>query len=490
MLVLFSFLVTLLRRWRRRRIRGCKPLPGHWLFGNLQDMVRHISKHTHLEYLSQKHSELGLTATWDLPFQPVIVDTACPKNVEHILKTKFDNYVKGSYFRARMTDLLGDGIFNVDGALWHSQRKTASRMFTAKLFREHIWVVVQKNSQKLVRLLQGVAERKEVMDLFTLMNRFTLDTIGEIGFGADIGSLDDPASPFLASFDIVQQVTFLRFIMPFWQLTRLAGAGPERELQKHLALLNDYSLKVVRDLVDKIQGGSEDPSFVGVFLQDAMAKNEKLSEKFLRDMVLNFLIAGRDTTAQALSWTIFLVMGSPKVEQCIVQELLDAFGPPNETNDHESYETISGLPYLQAVINEGLRLFPSVPLDSKIALQDDVLPDGTEVPAGTVVQYNAYAMGRTTEIWGPDALEFRPERWLDMKEPPSPYAYPVFNAGPRECLGKRLAHMEMKACLAFIFRRFKLKLAMDASTVLPSASITIGMSNGLHCSVETRHYNA
>merc|ERR1719401_67821 len=99
------------------------------------------------------------------------------------------------------------------------------------------------------------------------------------------------------------------------------------------------------------------------------------------------------------------------------------------------------LPYLQAVCNEVLRLYPSVPTEVKMAADDDTWPDGTFVPAGCNIVYNIFSMGRDKQIWGDDAETFRPERWIEMQEPAGPYAYPVFNAGPRECLGKRLAQV-------------------------------------------------
>eukprot|EP00435_Cladocopium_sp_Y103_P025577 s487_g6.t1 len=187
--------------------------------------------------------------------------------------------------------------------LWHMQRKTASRMFTAQRFKDHIWHVVQKNSAKVQSLLTDAADTQETVDVFRLMNRFTLDTIGEIGFGTDIGSLDDPTSPFLASFDHAQKAAFYRFILPgpVWRCLRLLGVASEHNSSLHFRLLDDYSRQVVRDLSAHIgsNGAAGSNSFVGLFLQDAASKGEQLSENFLRDLVLNFLIAGRDTTAQA-----------------------------------------------------------------------------------------------------------------------------------------------------------------------------------------------
>jgi len=136
-------------------------------------------------------------------------------------------------------------------------------------------------------------------------------------------------------------------------------------------------------------------------------------------------------------------------------------------------------------LNEALRLYPPVPLPTKEALGDDVLPSGAVVRKGCILLYNPYAMGRSEKLWGKDAHQFKPERWLDVAFP-SLYTYPVFNAGPRECLGKRLAWVEMKACLVQVLKAVKISLAIPPEGVLCDVQLTIGMSSGLPCHIQSR----
>ena len=140
------------------------------------------------------------------------------------------------------------------------------------------------------------------------------------------------------------------------------------------------------------------------------------------------------------------------------------------------------MPYLQAVLSEALRLYPSVPIDFKCAVGNDTLPDGTWVSHGSIVMYNIYGMNRDPSTWGEDAHIFRPERWLENPAPNS-YTCPVFNAGPRERLGRRLALVEMKTCLATILPQFTFKLAVPEEEVIFDGQLTIGMSRGLPCFV-------
>jgi cytochrome P450 len=212
-----------------------------------------------------------------------------------------------------------------------------------------------------------------------------------------------------------------------------------------------------------------------------MKSGESHSDALLEDLVLNFLIAGRDTTAQAMAWCLWNILQHPEVERRILEEAESVC-----SEGALAYEHMAKLDYLQAVISESLRLFPSVPIELKYTLADDTLPNGTFVPRGTTMAYSAYCMGRSAKLWGPDAEQFRPERWLAMQGPVDAYAYPVFHAGPRECLGKRLAMVEMKALLLRVLRTVKLSLAVSPEEIRPDLQVTLGMSTGLPCHVARR----
>lgn len=481
-LTFVSAIVWVLRQLykRFRHVRGCPMIRnGGWpLLGNCIELIKAVRSGRHLDIIDIYHKELGPTVCWNAPGSQVVITTD-PKNVEHILKVNFDNYPKGQHLSTRLDDLLGDGIFNVDGNMWHSQRKTASRMFNESTFKSHIWKVIDRNCTKVLQILQS-SSAGEPVQIFQLMNRFTLDTIGEVGFAKNIGTLEHPESPFLSSFDRAQQLCFLRFIYPTWRLNRLFGLCGEKEASFHFKALSEYADGVVADLKAGLDGEKGD-SFVGLFMKDAAKKNEPIDDAFMRDMVLNFLIAGRDTTAQATTWCIYLICQHQEVEEKILEEANAICGDADPT-----FEQVKRMKYVQAVINEGLRLYPSVPLNDKLVKHDDTLPDGTFLPKGTVVRYNSYGMGRNEDIWGADAADFRPQRWLEMEEVPSSYAWPAFHGGPRECLGKRLAQLEMKAILVRIIRAVKLQLAVPPSEIRYDAQLTIGCATDLPCTVEVR----
>jgi len=466
-----------------RNVKYAKGIP---LFGLVPELLRGLLRNTVHDENHRRHKEIGMTWAFNAMGVGFVV-TIDPKNIEHVLKGNFDNYIKGSVLRDPFTDLLGDGIFNVDKELWHSQRKTSSTMFTKKSFETHIWNAVKSNIQKVQQVL--AASNGEEFCMFNLMNRFTLDTIGEIGFSRSIGSIEDPTSPFLRSFDFVQAALVKRLYtsqtFPTWKVLRFFGALWEGELPAHFKLLNDYADGIVDDLIKKVAVG-DDNSFVGLFAKDMSGdemkkSNENAFRKYMRDMVLNFLIAGRDTTAQCLTWTMHELAQTPEVVAKMREEILSVCGDEDLT-----YQHIAKLRYAKAVLDEGLRLHPSVPSQVKMAISKDVLPDGTVICPGNRIQYNAYPQGRCEDIWGADACSFRPERWLEMEKRPTPYEFVAFNAGPRECLGRRLAEMEMVTFLASFVRGFDFSLATDAQDMQYDSQLTLGCSTGLPMKVVER----
>lgn len=146
--------------------------------------------------------------------------------------------------------------------------------------------------------------------------------------------------------------------------------------------------------------------------------------------------------------------------------------------------------YTNAVINECLRLYPPAPADFRKAVKDDVLPDGTPVPAGTEVQYLAWVMGRLKSRWGPTANEFNPDRWLqeDSKDLPSPssFEWPVFNAGLRKCLGMNMSYLEARLLIVLILQKYRLRLVPGQNMDKYLFGLVLIRKGGMQVTVEKR----
>lgn len=163
----------------------------------------------------------------------------------------------------------------------------------------------------------------------------------------------------------------------------------------------------------------------------------------------------------------------------------------NWTEEPLDFDELERLVYLKAALAETLRLYPSVPQDVKYVVEDDVLPDGTAVPAGSAITYSIYSVGRMESIWGKDCMEFKPERWLSVEgdrfEPvKDSYRFVAFNGGPRTCLGKDLAYLQMKSIASAVLLRHKVVL-VPGHKVQQKMSLTLFMKNGLRVHVKPRN---
>lgn len=203
-------------------------------------------------------------------------------------------------------------------------------------------------------------------------------------------------------------------------------------------------------------------------------------EEVIRDMAISLIMAGRDTTSAAMVWLFWLISCHQDIEQKLVKET----GLVSEDID---YESLKELRLLKACICESMRLYPPVAWDSKHAAADDLLPDGTAVQAGDRVTYFPYGMGRMEALWGNDWFEFKPQRWLSQGEPDKvcPYKFPVFQAGPRVCLGKEMAFIQMKYVVASVLRRFQMRPVRSGQPVFVPR-LTAHMAGGLKVFVRRR----
>jgi cytochrome P450 len=413
-----------------------------------------------------------------LPLMPRFIFIASrAENYEHVLKKNFDNYPKGPVFHENFADLLGDGIFNADGHTWQIQRKTASHMFAHSVLRETMHPIFLRHAEDVSRVVARAAEAGAAVDWHDLMHRFTLDSIGEIAFGVHVGSLQNPEIPFARAFDEVQNILMQRFLNPAYRVTEVF-TGQRWRLQRSVQVLGDFCSALIRqrrasgdylvkdDVLSRfMRMKDEDGKFVAL-------DNEAL----LRDVVLNFIIAGRDTTAQLLSWTLRELTRAPAAERRMVEEILRDVPASASEPSFERVSTHSRhLVYTRAVLHEALRLNPSVPKDAKQAVRDDTLPDGTPIAAGSLVVYLPLLICREKALWGPDADQFRPERWIrddGTLRVEDPFKYPVFNAGPRTCLGLEMAMQEATSLLAILFRNFSFPPA-DPSKPLPDWGLAL-----------------
>ncbi|RZC81528.1 hypothetical protein C5167_044092 [Papaver somniferum] len=498
-----------MHRWNQRNVKGPKSWP---IIGVLIELLMNFNR---MHDWATDYFVESKTFKVPLPFISVTF-IADPANVEHVLKTNFNNYPRGEAFQANMEELLGDGIFNSDGEIWRQHRKTTGLEFASKNLRNFGTIVFKDYALILSDILHQASIHNKEIDIQDLFLRMTLDSTCKVGFGAEIGSLaNDLPSRFAKAFDQATSTVSSRFENPLWKLQRFLNVGGEALFVQSIQVIDEFTYSLIHKRKAELQGAKspdnngnkEKHDMLSRFIELSEIPGSNLTDKILRDAVINFLLAGRDSTASTLSWFIYMIMMNPNVAEKIYMELIAfeenqakemiAYDPRDPKCFTEkltqfasllNYDSLGKLPYLHATITETLRLYPAVPQNSKGVLEDDNLPDGTKVRAGGVVNYVPYAMGRMVYNWGPDAIVFNPDRWFNKEgsfESASPFKFTAFNAGPRTCLGKDSSYLQMKITLAILCRFFDFHLIPN-HPVKYKMTIALSMERGLKLSTTTK----
>ncbi|CAL1358166.1 unnamed protein product [Linum trigynum] len=436
------------------------------------------------------------------------VVTSDPMNAHHVFSKNFANYGKGEDFKAMFEELFGEGIVNSDGESWRFQRQRIHSLLSKQGFENYVMKTLhQKMEGTLFRVLDDACNSTRGLgtvevDIQDVVSRFMFDNICMWVLGFDPGYLcvDRQLSTFSCgkAFDEIEEAIIYRHIVPrsIWELQKRFGIGSEKKISQSTKVLDEFLYDVVKTKKQELHK-EEQHQQLDLLTQWLVADEKgESSDKFLRDIGVTLVAAGRDTVSSALTWLLWLVATHPEVERKILEEIervvTTATRRPTPGEGLGvlliSNDDMNRLVYLHATICETLRLYPPAPFELRCAIEDDVLPSDHCIHKGTRVLFSIYSMGRMEEIWGKDCLEFKPQRWISKQggiiHVPS-YKFMIFLTGPRSCLGKMLSFMQLKFMISSLLWNYKFDM-VEGQLVKPLASIMLPMENGLKMKVFKR----
>ncbi|KAM0930041.1 hypothetical protein ACQ4PT_001219 [Festuca glaucescens] len=264
------------------------------------------------------------------------VATASPEVVDHFLRANFPNYVKGARFAVPFADLLGRGMFLADGRLWSLQRKLASYAFSSRSLRRFSGRVLRAHLRsRLLPFLDAAAGSGGAVDLQDVLKRFAFDNICGVAFGVDCSTLLEledggPHEAFFAAFDDAVEITFARILHPttlVWRAMRLANVGRERRMREAIGVIDEYVMGMVeaaeqlrargageqeQHLLSRFAAAMDEEAALGGELGE-MFGSPDAKRRFLWDVVVSFVLAGKDTTSSALT----LVLLAPRRQSAL-----------------------------------------------------------------------------------------------------------------------------------------------------------------------------
>ncbi|KAI7818162.1 cytochrome P450 [Gamsiella multidivaricata] len=430
-----------------------------------------------------------------------------------IILANFDNYIKGKIFRDQLTDILGRGIFVSDQDAWRFHRKTAANIFTTKLYRQLVEGAFHDTGLDLCSVLEKDRLAQRPVDLQELFLKLTLDAFGKLTFGLEFNALTcEGPNEFGDAFDYLTANVDTRVSNPFWFITDWILPGKMTKLRNAIGVLDKFaSMAIEKRKGESVEEKEKRPKdLLDHFINHVADDGSKLTNVELRDVFVNFMIAGRDTTAQALTWQFYSLMTNPRVMNNLVHEIDVVL----QGSQAYTYEIMThGLPYLKAVFHETLRLYPPVPKNVKTVVDDDVLPGGVRVYKGDVIGISSWCLARNKEVWGEDAEQFVPERWLVYPSADStsnmsrdanstadktnlspfgkfrmesPYKFTSFNAGPRLCLGQTFATLEALVTTTLLLQKYEFGLVPGQQPAVVKGSVTLPMAYPLMTKVTSR----
>lgn len=446
-------------------------LPSDKLLGHLADLQRDP-----VAAFTRAHSEVGDIARMRVGPQQ-LVTVARPEYVQQVLVGHQNRYSKETRGYIKMRLILGDGLVTSEGDFWKRQRRIANPAFRRK--------AVAGFGQSMAEAALATADRwaaaaqtGEPIDVAKEMMRLTLRIAGETLFSMDLTGdaeeMGEAVSSMLEAFSV---------------LTTAPGPYPElwptptaRRFRKGLRTLD----RIVGEIIaERRSSGEVKHDLLGMFMdaQD-VETGERMTDRQLRDEVMTMILAGHETTANALAWTFYLLSENPEIAADVRTEIDANLGDAMPT-----MAAMQSLPLTMRVLQESMRLYPPVWMLSRRAEQDDVI-GGYLVKKGSFVYMPVTVMHRHPDLWEqPD--KFDPDRFTDERVAARKasgvhkFAYLPFSGGQRKCIGDHFAKMELVVCLAVLLRRFEARL-VEGHPVVPEGSITLRPKHGLKMHVAAR----
>lgn len=442
-----------------------KPIPGpkgNPLFGSVQEFALNPA-----EFMLRNAVEYGDIVKFrvlHLDFYLVVR----PEYTQELLITHHDRLIKSPRDVAILSKFLGKSILVTDGAYHKRQRKLVQPAMHTNRIQHYANTMVDYT----LRMLDNWADGSE-LQIEKAMSQLTMEIVAKSLFDADISGQGGQIGE---AIDTLQQIAGLDFrvqnIIPDWLPLRR-----NRNRAEAGATLD----QLIRQIISERRASGEDKGdLLSMLLLSEDETGARMTDQEARDEAVTLFAAGHETTANALSWTWYLLSQHPEIEARLQAEVDTVLGDRPAT-----FQDLPQLRYTGMIVKESLRLYPPAwVLNAREALED-IRIDGYTIPKGGSIFVAPYAVHRNPAYFA-DPLRFDPERFSPENEKRIPrYAYFPFGGGPHICIGNSFALMEAQLILATIAQRVSLSL-LPNQVVDIDPQVTMGPKNGVRMQVQMR----
>lgn len=409
--------------------------------------------------------------------------------INTVLRDRPDGYRRWREIETVTQELAGTlGVFHVEGRDWRHQRRLVVEALNSNHLQRY-YDVVRTCTERLHGRLARVAASGAPVEIVRDLTAFTVDVTSALAFGHDLDTTEHGEGELQEHIQRIFDVTGRRMTMPvpYWRYVKLPY---DRAAERSMAAIHDAINTFIGEARARIAARPQLRAAPENFLESMIAAQENdgtFTDEEIVGNVFTLMLAGEDTTAHTMAWTLWFLARQPPIQDRWAAEAAQALGGERYPS---AYETIGELAYGEAVLRESMRLKPVAPYIGVEPLEDTTLAN-TNIPAGTRLllltrQAGLRAVNR--------ASEFDPARWLDDGgDAPDQKAFLAFGAGPRFCPGRNLALLEAKAALAMVARNFDVQLDESARPVselfqftMAPAGLRVRLRERPHAAAQTR----
>ncbi|GAC1484814.1 MAG: cytochrome P450 [Ktedonobacteraceae bacterium] len=436
---------------------GPKPLP---VVGNMLQFGK--DKLGYLEYVQRTYGNMATMYAGKTP----IVLLFRPEHVRYVLTENPRNFTNRE-IAENLRQLIGDGLLTIDGEAHRQQRRLVQPAFHRKRIESYAGIMVQHTEDMLTQWrVNGTLDMAHEMQELTL--RIVARCLFNVDLTYDVNELGQAFTDMIGNpASMLEGMLGMRIDQPFTAYGRRMAA--KRKIDAFIYKLVEQRRAEGRDVGDVLSMLLEDQGEAG-----------RLNDTQVRDHIMTFVAAGHETTANALTWTFYLLSQYPQVRKKLAAEL--------QTVLHGRAPTLADLPrltYTEWVLNESMRIYPPAWTQGRRAIAAFDL-DGYHFPASTMLMFSQWIIHRLPDIWG-DAEVFRPERWESEAQQVPAWSYFPFGGGPRMCIGMPFAQLEARLLLASIFQRYTPMIIPGSKRIELDPLITLRPKNGMPMLLQETH---
>lgn len=493
--VLFTFLLT--RSYRlKNKLKWVGVAPAWPLIGNACDFMDSTKSLNAMHNYILKHNGMCFI---ELLFRPLILISDY-KFLEWLLSS--NTIIQKSKDYQTLRSWLEEGILITHGLTWKKGRKILTPAFHFNVLEQFV-DVFERPASTLVNILDREVG-KESVDIYPFITKYGLDVICETAMGVQMNVQEDSNSNYVNAVAEMCRIVVERAFHPLKMIDTFYYLSIDHLREKrYVKLLHAVSNAVIEKRKEELEkknkakdktgdsnerNGDQEESDTGVKQRMAFLdlmftlkdeNNQPLSNKFIREQVDTFMFAGHDTTSSANSFALYCLANHPDVQEKALQEIKDVLGD----RDKLTFRDLQNLKYLELVIKETLRLYPSVPIYSRVTTEDTVYDGDKIIPAGVTLIVVCYTINRNPNVYEePD--KFIPTRFSGTEN--KPFSYLPFSAGPRNCIGQKFAMLNMKHTLATMLLNFELLPAIPEHKVILAAETVLKSKNGIKIRLKKR----